>query len=160
MILIASCCGNSLCIFFRKSSAPWCEIPVCQTTPEVTSKKHHTDCLTRSGVAVARRTSLIPVTPVHAILTHTHTHAPTPPPCPIDGRVEPLNANDSPLILIRETHQIQTTSQINRQVQGEGTGVRNRGNFQPLFFPTTLNKKLNCWILKFNQTALKASYEM
>lgn len=45
--------------------------------------------------------------------THTHTHT----KCPINGRVESLNANDSPLILIRETHQIQTMSGVNRQVR-------------------------------------------
>lgn len=159
MILIASCCGNSLCIFFRKPSAPWCEIPVCQTAPEVTSK-NTIQTVSLGPVLLWLDAPVWFLSLLSTLSSHTHTHTPTPPPCLIDGRVEPLNANDSPLILIRETHQIQTTSQINRQVQGEGTGVRNRGNFQPPFFPTTLNKKLNCWILKFNQTALKASYEM
>lgn len=78
---------------------------------------------------MARPTSLIPVIPIHTILTDTNSLL-----APIDGRVEPLNANDSALILIRETHQIQTTSQINRQVQGEGTGVIQRDNFKS-FFP-------------------------
>lgn len=57
--------------------------------------------------------SFIPVTPVHTILTNTDSLS-----TPINGCVDPLNANDSPLILIRETHQIQTTSQIIRQVDG------------------------------------------
>lgn len=71
-----------------------------------------------NAVAMARPTTLLPVIPVHSILTNTDSL-----PAPIDGRVEPLNANDSPLILIRGTHKIQMTSQINRQVKRDGTGA-------------------------------------
>lgn len=65
---------------------------------------------------------VIPVTPVHTILTDTNSLF-----APIDGRVQQFNANDSAPILIRETHQIQTTSQVNRQVQGQGTGGHTEG---------------------------------
>ena len=75
MILIASCCGNSLCISFRKSSALWCEIPVCQTTPEVTSK--NTLQTVSLGPVLLRLDppvwflSLLSTLSSH---THTHTH--------------------------------------------------------------------------------------
>lgn len=110
-------------LFFIKSTAPlydqkqFCQKAMCHLHLRWHKKKHsgcYIDHLTWSGVAVARPTGLIPVNPVHTILTNTN--------CPIDGHVEPLNANDSPLILIRETHQIQTTSQINRQVRVLGLG--------------------------------------
>lgn len=68
---------------------------------------------------------------------------------PIDGRVEPLDANDSPLILIRETHQIQTTSRINRQVLGEGTWVTYRDNFQSLSNEVEMKRILQTQILHF-----------
>lgn len=66
---------------------------------------------------MARPNTLIPVTSVRTILTNTYSLF-----VPIDEHVKQLNANDSTLILIRETHQIQTTSQINQQAEGEATG--------------------------------------
>lgn len=103
------------------------------------------DRLTQPAVALA--TSLIHVTPVHTILTNTDSF-----PAPINGRVEPLNANDSPLILIRETHQIQMTFQINRQVQGRGHRGQTLGQLS-VSFSTTWIQKSKSQALHFYQTA-------
>lgn len=119
--------GNSLCLV-GNSTIPLHDkrqIPQgagCWSDPEKTTGLLWTISL--ATVSLAIPTGLIHVTCVRTILTNMDSL-----PAPIDGRVEPLNANDSPLILIRETHQIQTTSQINRQPQGEGTRVRRRDNF-------------------------------
>lgn len=103
---------------------------------------------------MVRLTSLIPVNPVHTTLAHAD--------CPINGRVEPLNANDSPLILIRETHQIQTTSQVNRQAGARGVESREEttSSLFFFFFSTTwiLRSKTQTWNCIY--TALKASYKL
>lgn len=77
----------------------------------------------QSGVSNALAVSSS-FTPVTCVLTNTDSF-----PIPINTFVETLNATDSSLILIREKHQIQTTSQINQQVEARGTRVTYRDNF-------------------------------